>query len=207
MPPQVVTELPERLAGCWKRYRACFWTQTRDQSGCAYHYLSGLLRMEANRNFSRIGRVTGQAGENIQYFMSNSPWSAQVVCRQVRAEITATLPLQQGSVLILDESVDAKAGLHSAGSACQHNGRLGKEDVCQVGVFLALANGHIWTWVDGTLFLPELWFTSEYAELRPRAGIPDGWTFKTKVQLGWEMIQRAQQAGLPFEWVTDVRPR
>ena len=142
LPPQVVAELPARLADYWKRYRACFWTQTRDQSGYAYHYLSGLLRMETNRNFSQIGRVTGQAGENLQHFMSNSPWSAQVVCRQVRAEIRATPTLQQGSVLILDESADAKAGLHSAGSARQHNGRLGKEDVCQVGVFLALANGH-----------------------------------------------------------------
>lgn len=201
LPPQVVAELPARLADCWKRYRACFWTRTRDQSRYAYHYLSGLLRMETNRNFSQIGRVTGQAGENLQHFMSNSPWSAQAVCRQVRTEIRATPPLQQGSVLILDESADAKAGVHSAGSARQHNGRLGKEDVCQVGVFLALANGHTWTWVDGALFLPEVWFTPEYAPLRQRAGVPDGWTFKTKVELGWEMIQQAQREGLPFEWM------
>lgn len=82
--------------------------------------------METDRNFTQIGRVTGRAGENLQHFMSNSPWSAQGVCRQVRAEIRATPPLQQGSVLILDESTNAKAGLHSAESALQYDGRLGK---------------------------------------------------------------------------------
>jgi SRSO17 transposase len=45
-------------------------------------------------------------------------------------------------VLILDESANAKVGEHSAGSVRQHNGRLRKEDMCQAGVFLALANGH-----------------------------------------------------------------
>jgi len=121
--------------------------------------------MGTNRNFSRIGGATGQAGENLQHFISHSPWSVQVVCQQVRAEIRVTPTLQQGSVLILNESADARAGLHSAGSARQHNGRLGKENVRQVGVFLALANGHTWMWGDGALFSPEVWFTRKYAEL------------------------------------------
>ena len=64
-----------------------------------------------------------------------------------------------------------------------------------------MTNGHTWTWVDGALFLPEMWFTPEYVGLCQRAGAPDGWTFKAKVELGWEMIQRVQQEGLPFKWV------
>jgi SRSO17 transposase len=36
---------------------------------------------------------------------------------------------------------------------------------------------------------------------RKRLGIPSERSFKTKVELGWEMIQRAQANGLPFEAV------
>ncbi|MCJ7738494.1 MAG: transposase, partial [Anaerolineae bacterium] len=49
----------------------------------------------------------------------------------------ATPGMQHGSTLVLDESADAKSGSHTAGRGRQHNGRLGKTDMCQVGVFLA----------------------------------------------------------------------
>jgi SRSO17 transposase len=74
-------------------------------------------------------------------------------------------------------------------------------DLCQVGVFLSFVKENTWTWVDGELFLPEHWFAPDLASKRERLGIPSGRTFKTKLQLGWEMIQRAQANGLPFEAV------
>jgi len=61
----------------------------------------------------------------------------------------------------------------------------------QVGTFLAYTNGSVWTWVDGELYLPKDWFTAEKAELREKLGIPAEREFKTKIELGWEMIQRA----------------
>lgn len=76
-----------------------------------------------------------QAGENIQHFMSDSSWEARRVCQQVQADIKAT-PILHSGALLVDESADAKAGLCSAGSGRQRNGRLGKIDLCQVGVFL-----------------------------------------------------------------------
>ena len=201
MPPEAVASLPDRLVDFWTRYRHCFWTQTRDQSAYAYHYLGGLLRMKGKRNFAGIGRATGQPGENIQHFMSNSPWSPQMIYRQVQAEIAATPELNSGGMLLLDESADAKAGHKTAGAGRQYNGRLGKVDLCQVGVFLSFVKGHSWTWIDGELFLPEQWFSPEKAAVRDEVGIPAERRFKTKVQLGWEMIQRAQANGLRFEAV------
>ena len=157
--------------------------------------------MTKKRNYANIARTAGQAGENIQHFMTNSPWSAQVVYRQVQADIAATPELRSGGMLLLDESADAKAGTKTAGAARQYNGRLGKVDVCQVGVFLAFAKEHIWTWIGGELFLPENWFAPEMTVERQRLGIPAERCFKTKVELGWEMIQRVRAAGLPFEAV------
>jgi SRSO17 transposase len=157
--------------------------------------------MDGKRTFANIGRQVGLAGQNVQHFVSNSPWSAAGVLRQVRREIAARPELRQGGVLILDESPVKKAGTKTAGAARQWNGRIGHVDLSQVGTFLAFANGPVWTWVDGELFLPERWLGPELAGERKRLGIPPERTFKTKVELGWEMIRRVQAEGLPFEAV------
>jgi len=121
----------------------------------------------------------------------------------VRQEIKATPGLEQGSVLILDESANQKAGNKSAGARRQHNGRLGKVEMSQVGTLLGYANLRdntrpLWTWVDGELFLPESWFAPEKAEDRKRVGIPPARSFETKVEQGWKMIQRSVAEKLPF---------
>lgn len=205
MSPEMSQALPERLSAFWQRYATCFKTKTRDTSVYAYHYLSGLLRLETNRHYTNIGRATGVAGENIQHFMSNSPWSAQAPVNQVRQEIKATPGVEQGSILLLDESAD-QAGEKMAGAGRQHNGRLGKVEMSVVGVFLGYVNltavtRPLWTWVDGELYLQEHWFTPEMAKARKQVGLPPKRRFETKIELGWKMIQRAQDQGLPFDGV------
>ncbi len=58
---------------------------------------------------------------------------------------------------VIDESAFTKKGTHSAGVARQHNGRLGKEDNCQVGVFLVGVTPAGSALLDHRLFLPESW--------------------------------------------------
>jgi len=199
--------LAERLVGYWHRFAGRFRTQTRDGASYAYAYVSGLLRMEHQRTFANIGRTTDVAGQNLEHFMANSPWSAQAVIRQVQQEVRAKPGLSEGGVLILDETADEKAGEASAGASRQYNGRQGKVDQSQVGVFLAYANltpavpTPTWLWVDGELFLPEHWFAEEMAPRRARLGIPADRHFASKVELGWQMIERSAQGGLRFAWL------
>lgn len=202
--PKLSRELPESLRRFWQRYYECFKTKTRNVGEYAYHYLSALLRMETKRNYTNIGHATGVAGENIQHFMSNSPWSAQAAVAQVQQEVEATPGLERGGILILDESADEKAGDESAGAGRQYNGRLGKVEMSRVGVFLAYVNlsyadRPVWTWVDGELYLQKHWFTPEMAEKRQRVGVPSDRKFETKIELGWKMIQRVKANGLSFE--------
>jgi len=197
--------LPDDLYEFWARYAPNFKTCTRDTSSYAYQYLRALLYLETDRNYAHIGRAVGVAGENIQHFMSKSPWSAPQVMAQARAEIQATPDLAQGGMLLLDESA-TQSGAHKAGAARQYNGRLGKVELSQMGTFLAYANlTHpecpLWTWVDGELYLPKAWFTPEMAAWRQRVGLPATRQFATKIELGWQMIQRAQAEGFPFEAV------
>ena len=202
LPVAAVTGLAERLHALWTRFRPCFTTTTRDGSPHAWVYLRGLLTMSSKRTFANIARrVVDPAddGQALQQFMSDSPWSVQSVIAHVQAELAACPTLHHGGMLILDESADAKAGLHSAGAAGQWNGRLGKVDLCQVGTFLAFATTSLWTWIDGELFLPEHWFAPEVASEHTRLGIPVARQFATKVELGWQMIQRVLAAKVPFE--------
>ena len=127
------------------------------RAGAHTTYLRGQLTMDGERNFANMARnMTGDDGQALQHFMSNSPWSGPGVFQQIQAEITATPALAQGSTLILDESADEKAGTHNAGASRQYNGRMGKVDVCRVDTCLTYANATVglWAMVDGELFLP-----------------------------------------------------
>ena len=53
--------------------------------------------------------------------------------------------------------------------------------------------------MDGELYLPEDWFTPEMEELREKLGIPAERRFETKIELGWEMIQRAHACGTTYQ--------
>ena len=156
--------------------------------------------MEAKRNMSNIGRKTNVSGQNMQHFMSNSPWSGRELITGVQEEIKTRHEFQ-GAMLMLDESADAKAGPYSAGAGRQHNGRLGKIDMSQVGVFLSLVTPQVNTWVDGELFIPVQWFENASKSKRQKVGIPEGKCFQTKPELGWQMIQRVQAQGICFEAV------
>lgn len=106
-----------------------------------------------------------------------------------------------GGILILDECCQEKRGKHSAGVKKQYNGRHQQVEDCQVGVYLTYGKGSIWSWIDGDLYLPQDWFSPAYAQRRLKAEIPTDRTFQTKIELGWQMILRAQTAGIPFEAV------
>ena len=161
--------------------------------------------MKGERHFAGIGREAGVEGQNIQHFMSESPWSGEAVCRQVQDELKARPELLWGGVLLVDESADEKAGDKVAGAGKQYNGRLGKVETSQVGVLLSYVNlkgaQGFWTWLDGKLFLSEGGFEESHKRLRERLGIPKSCCFKTKVELAWELIEGVVSRGLPFERV------
>jgi SRSO17 transposase len=129
-------------------------------------YLKGLLRLRGKRNMAEIACEAALSEQNMQHFMSQSPWSGRRMIDQVQPSV-AQRPELGGGVLILDESADVKYGDGSAGAARQHNGRLGKIEQSQVGVYLSYAKEQVWTLVDGELFLPLPLFTHHFGTIRP----------------------------------------
>jgi len=198
---EAIEGLGERLKRFWRYYGQWTRTRTRDTSAYGLAYISGLLRLESGRNIAHIGRQTGVSEQNMQHFISQSPWSGREAIHTMQ-EAVGHRADWQGGVLILDESGDAKYGDAGAGVSHQYNGRHKQVERSQVGVFIAYAQGNTWSWVDGELFLSEKWFTKAYAAKRQKAEIPSQRRYQKKTELGWQMIQRAQAAGIPFVAVT-----
>jgi SRSO17 transposase len=105
---------------------------------------------------------------------------------------------------VIDESAFTKKGAHSAGVARQHNGRLGKEDNCQVGVFLIGVAPDGTALLDHQLFLPESWCepTREGTDRRAKAHIPEGLEFRTKPRIAAELVRGAAVLGqVKLDWI------
>ena len=167
LPSMAIENLGEGLRTIWERFRLCFKTKTRDGSEYAWFYLRGLLTMDTDRNYANIARRVidpSDDGQNLQQFMSDSPWSGKKVFKQIQTEIKECRELQDG-MLTLDESGDERAGAKSAGAARQYLGRLGKVEMGQVGVALGYYAANLWTMVDAELYLPESWFEEDLGSL------------------------------------------
>ena len=159
--------------------------------------------MNTDRNYTRIANEQGITPQNMQHFMSNSPWSSDSVCKQVQDELKDIKEITNGGVITIDETADEKAGTNSAGAAKQYNGRMGKIKTSQVGVLLCYVNLQLiqgfWSWINGKLYLPQCWFEKENEKERNKAKVPADLKFKTKIELAWDMIEDVIKNGLPFE--------
>jgi hypothetical protein len=86
-----------------------------------------------------------------------------------------------------------RKGDRSAGVQRQYTGTAGKQENCQVAVFLAYAAPGGGALVDRDLYLPKSW-TDDRARCRV-AGVPDEVGFQTKPQLGQAMVERPWPPG------------
>ncbi len=138
--------------------------------------------------------------QQLQHFLSVSPWDEDAVWAQVTGEANGTLGGHSDSSLIIDESGVTKKGTHSAGVARQYNGRLGKIDNCQVGVHAALSHGTEACLIGSRLYLPKEW--TKNRKRCGRVGTPKAkMRHRTKQQLALELIAQAGENGAQFSWV------
>lgn len=149
----------------------------------------------------RMAEVVPDADEQqLQHFLSNSAWDERAVLDQVALEADSLFGGREDTALLIDESGLTKKGKHSVGVDRQWNGRLGKQDNCQVGVFAALSRGVLSTLIDMCLYLPKTWVKD--SARCDAAGIPrDAREFKTKPELALEMVRYNRQLGIRFDWV------
>lgn len=164
-------------------------------------YLNGLLGNVARKNVEQMALGMREKVRSLQYFVGQSQWQTEPVIVIHQGLIGETVGEEDG-VMLIDESSSVKQGTKSVGVAAQYCGSVGKTANGQVGVYLGYASRKGYSLIEGRLFMPEKWFEEEQAEQREECGVPEDLVFKTKPEIGLELLANAAKRGkLPFFWV------
>jgi len=200
-----------RLRNLHQRFAPCFGRRE-----CREHslgYLHGLLLAGGRKSVEpmalRFGGATDdqpKIDQNIvlawQRFLTVSPWEAQDVQQELQAvfneEFVPTASHSPiGTVGVIDGSGFVKRGTESVGVQRQWCGRLGKQENCQVGVFLLGATPGGTALLDHQLYLPETW--AKDMARRRKTRVPADITFQTKPQIAATLLARSS---VRFDWLT-----
>lgn len=197
--PEIIDNWKDIYEDFWAHFGKCFHYKTTRYH--AERYMRALLARIERKNGWQMAEYLGDKSPHaIQNFLSRAAWDAGTVRNALmRYASEHLLAVDEGGVLIVDETGFLKKGSHSAGVARQYSGTAGRIENSQVGVFLTLAGSKGRALVDGELYLSEAWCDDK--EKRKNAHIPDDVTFKTKPELALGMLERAYSQGLKPDWV------
>jgi SRSO17 transposase len=181
------------------KYAGRFKTKTRTLEKQALQYLEGKFLERGRGNMTSYAKnVKGSNNQKFQHFISDSQWDTEPIIDQIQKDVTDLIGDKINGSIHIDESGFKKDGKDSVGVKRQYLGRLGKVENCQMGVYLGYTNGNRRTLIDERLYLPEDWAKDPIR--RKKCGIPEDVVFKTKAELGLEMLLDAQNRGVPFAW-------
>jgi SRSO17 transposase len=150
-------------------------------------YLRGLLEHGARKSLEpMVARLGGDADyQSLQQFLADSPWDPGLVVRAVAERV---IPAIEVEAWVLDDTGFPKDGKRSPGVKRQYSGTLGKTGNCQIGVSVHAVGVRGTVPLGWALYLPEDWCAD--ADRRRGAKIPEEVVFKTKSELGVELVER-----------------
>ena len=170
-----------------------------ESQGHAGRFVQGLLAGGDRRNIENIAEtINGAVPRSMQKFLGQGCWQDRRILDELAVQVSETLG-DEDAVLNIDETGFPKKGTKSVGVKRQYAGILGRTDNCQIAVFINYCSALGHTLLDRRLFLPEEWAAD--GERREKAGVPEGVIFRSKAELGLEMVESAARAGVPFRWV------
>jgi SRSO17 transposase len=191
--PATLPELAEFLASFQVRFRRPEGEQALER------YLTGLLTELPNKNCDTMAQaVPGTSEQRLQEFLTTMQWDHDDLNRQRVEKLIVEATVGKGA-LIVDDTGFAKQGKASVGVARQYSGTLGKVGNCQVAVTCCYSDAQASWPVAVRLYLPKPW-TDEPARLR-RVRVPEAVRFQTKAEIALDLIDQAQQWGVPYRWV------
>lgn len=193
----IQTELEKYL----QNYSSCFCSEP--QRKLFRTFIRGLLSSLDRKSIEPIAlHFSGvKYVRPLQQFFSRSPFKEQSLL-DIYQELLSGQVVEENGILSVDDTGFVKKGKHSAGVKRQYCGRLGKTENCQSGVFLAYAGKNGYGLVDCELYLPQEWFSQDFAQLYKECRIPEDKEFSTKNEIAQRMLNRAMCSGLfQARWV------
>jgi SRSO17 transposase len=190
-----VDGIEDRLARFLKPYMKLL---TRvEQCEHAEVYVTGRLQQMPRRTTEPIATEHGKKRRPLQHFVGAGKWDDHAIRKKMCRDVAVEMGSVDG-VLILDGSGFQKTGPASVGTQRQWCGRLGKEEQCQVGEFLAYASRGSVALVGAELYLPKSWANDTV--LRMKCHVPNNVTFKTGWRLAADLVLDSGR-WLPHRWV------
>jgi SRSO17 transposase len=163
-------------------------------------YVRGLMSDLPRKNCWTLAEHAGDATpDRMQRLLERAAWDATAAMGTVRDFVAEHLACEDGmNMLVLDESGVEKTGERTAGVKRQYVGCAGKvaNAVNFVNATYATARGH--ALVGSRIYLPAEQLADE--QTRQRMGIPAEVTFKTKPELGTQLLADCLDAGTPISW-------
>lgn len=165
-----------------------------DQRGKGSLYVQGLMLDGRRKSMQPMGERLGVDYQQLQQFVSSSPWAVEPVRRVLASRATG---LVGPEAWVVDDTGFTKDGPASPGVARQYSGTLGKVGNCQIAVSVHAATDAASCPLNWRLYLPEAWddtlaATNEAADIaaarRDKARIPDTARHRPKWELALEMI-------------------
>jgi SRSO17 transposase len=193
--PHVVRGCQDRLTLFLERYLPRFYRA--EQRANAATVIRGLLSGLQRKTCEPIAVEAGVHRKPIQFFVGTGRWDDEAVMAELRRHVAEELG-DDRAVIVIDATTFPKSGAESCGAARQWCGRLGKQDNCQTGVFLAYAAPGGYAPLDRRLYLPEDWAGD--AARREKCHVPEGVVFQEKWRIAAELLERCGPV-LPHGWV------
>lgn len=174
----------------------------KDQRAKGGLYLRGLMLEGRRKSMQPMGDRLGVDYQQLQQFVSSSPWLVEPVRRQLARKAVSVV---EPEAWVVDDTGFVKDGPASPGVARQYSGTLGKVGNVQIGVSIHAVTDAASCPLGWRLFLPEAWDdtfsdTNEHADLviarRAKAQIPDTVRHRPKWELALEMLDEAATWGL-----------
>ncbi len=165
-------------------------------------YVRGLLSDLPRKNCWTLAEYAGDATpDRMQRLLERASWDTMAAMGAVREFVAEHLDDGTGvAVLVLDESGDEKTGTATCGVKREYVGCAGKVSnaVNFVNATYSTPRGH--ALIGSRLYIPTEHLGDEAT--RTSMGIDPGHEFKTKPQLGAELLTDAADAGVRVDWCT-----
>src|SRR4051794_33019599 len=194
--PEQVRGCQDRLTAFLQRYLPRFYRV--EQRATAALVLRGLLSGLQRKTCEPIAVQAGVHRKPVQFFVGAGKWDDEAVMAELRDHVREELG-DDRAVLVIDASTFPKTGADSCGVARQWCGRLGKEENCQRGIFLAYAAPGGYAPLDRRLYLPRAW--ADDGARRARCHVPDEVGFQEGWRIAADLLRRCRD-GLPHSWIT-----
>ncbi|MFE4415057.1 transposase, partial [Streptomyces sp. NPDC056821] len=160
--------------------------------------ITGLLAEVDTRNCWTLAEALGHPGPHrLQHLLSRARFDHDRAREEIARLVVGELAGQE-TVLVADETGDAKSSTDCVGAGRQYSGAIKGVGLCQVAVHLAVVTASVRVVIDRALYLPRDWAADE--ERRTVAGIPEEIMFATKLQQTAAMVKNALDLGVRARW-------